>query len=86
MTIEERTPYSVTTTDNAIFRINQDVTIQEKGIDIIIPEGLEVRILACKLDPRGRTPVRFLGEDIYINNEYLVYVEGEIGDQVNAEK
>ena len=85
MTIEQRTPWSVTTTDNAIFRLREDVTIVQNGADIILPKDLEVRILACNLDPRGRTPIRYLGEDFYIANEHLEYVEGELGEKIVKE-
>ena len=80
--IEARTPYSVTTTDNPIFRIKETVTIEFNGVLMPIEAGTEVRILGCRLNDKGFTHIRYMGSNFIIDNNNLEYVEGDLGEQV----
>jgi hypothetical protein len=91
--IAAETPDSITTTDNAIFRIKKDLEMLIKeghfaDDTITIPAKTLVRIVdkGCNLDPDGRTMIRYKDENYEVGNVHLEYVSGELGSRVDEEE
>jgi hypothetical protein len=95
--IKAETPFSITSTDNAIFKAKIDlkclISAGAQGGDEfeIIPAGTHVRICDCDLDESGQTMIRYNPRDGYeydfkIDNRYLEYVSGNLGARIEEEE
>jgi hypothetical protein len=91
--IKAETPFSITTTDNAIYRALIDIKCLIKAGDmgdddfVTIPKDTLLRIADCELDEDGFTMVRYNPNDneeydFSIANKYLEYVSGDLGTKI----
>lgn len=82
------TPLSITTPNNAVFEVTEDITtIPVEYEDILehvtIPEGTLLSLLDCNLGD-AESPFRYDGLTVIINNRYVKHVWGNIGQKVKT--
>ena len=92
--IAKVTPYSITSTNNPVYRVKTDTVVgmRKKGIEKLIRvplhRGMKLRLLGCKLD-KVMSP--FMWQDnegvLLIDNNEMEYTTegGEVGDQFKGD-